>query len=102
MRFDSRCGEGNLATGALPDRPFAITGAVDVDGIVVELMVPSLDGVAIRRIAGGAESLETEAATLANEGLGRSGDIWVVAMMGCGQGYKAEPVVQAVEMSIRI
>jgi hypothetical protein len=40
--------------------------------------------------------------TLANEGLGRSGDIWVVAMTGCGQGYKADPVVQAVEMSIRI
>lgn len=38
-------------------------GAVDVDGIVVELMIPSLVGVAIRRIAEGAESLETEAAT---------------------------------------
>jgi hypothetical protein len=33
-----------------------------VDG-VVELMDGSLDGVAIRRIAGGAESLETDAAT---------------------------------------
>lgn len=59
----------------------------------------SLDGVATRRIADGAESLETDAATLANEGLGRSGDIWAVAMMDCDKGYKANPITQAVVMT---
>jgi hypothetical protein len=93
----STCGEDIFPVGALSDRPFAITGAVDVDG-VVELMGGSLDGVAIRRIAGGAESLETDAATLANEGLGRSGDIWAVAMMDCDKGYKSNPIAQAVVM----
>lgn len=47
--------------GALLDRPFAITGPVDIG--VVELMDTSSDGVAICRFAGDAESLETEAAT---------------------------------------
>jgi hypothetical protein len=56
------CGEGVFTAGALPDRPFAITGAVDIGG-VVELMDTSSDVVAVLRFAGGAESLEIEAAT---------------------------------------
>lgn len=67
-----------------------MTGAVDVGGNV-EAMSGSFDGVAIRRSAGGAESFDTEAATLANEGFGRSGDTWAVAMMDGDGGYKANP-----------
>jgi hypothetical protein len=89
------CGEGVFRAGALVDRPFTITGVVDIDG-VVELIVASLDGVAIRRLVGDAESFETEAATLAKEGLGISGDTWVGAMMDFDKGFRASTLPQAV------
>lgn len=63
------------------DLPFTITGIAG-SGRVVEFEGCSFGGVAIRRpeeVA--AEDFETEAATFANDGLGRSGDSWVVAMM---------------------